>query len=61
MTKIKLTHCSICKKKFTSGHSIVKKTRYDGMLGMIPLSLHKKCHDNLMTKDELMWKDNNNL
>jgi|TARA_R110001592_G_scaffold110745_2_gene307355 hypothetical protein len=58
MAKIKLTHCSICQKKFVSGDSIKKKTRFDGVLGIIPLSLHRKCYDKLMKFDELILSDN---
>tara|TARA_R110002020_G_scaffold116250_2_gene266518 strand:- start:3604 stop:3783 length:180 start_codon:yes stop_codon:yes gene_type:complete len=58
MPKIKLTHCSVCQKKFVSGDNIKKKTRFDGVLGIIPISLHRKCYDKLLSYDELMLRDN---
>ena len=50
MIKIKLKNCSICLKTFKAGESIKKESRFDGRLGIIPISLHKKCYNKLMNK-----------
>ena len=59
MSKIKLRSCSICLKPFKAGESIKKESRFDGKLGIIPISLHKKCYNKLMTFDELILEDYN--
>ena len=51
MIKPKLTKCSVCLKKFKT------KIFFEGILGIIPVALHKKCYDKLMTKDELILED----
>jgi hypothetical protein len=55
--KIKLNNCSICLKDFKDGESIKKESRFDGKLGIIPISLHKKCYNKLMKFDELILED----
>jgi hypothetical protein len=55
--KIKLKNCSVCLKTFKAGESIKKDSRFDGKLGIIPISLHKKCYNKLMKFDELILKD----
>ena len=55
--KIKLNNCSICLKDFEAGESIKKDSRFDGKLGIIPISLHKKCYNKLMKFDELILED----
>ena len=57
MIKIKLKNCSICLKSFKAGASIKKDSRFDGKLGIIPISLHKKCYNKLMKFDELILED----
>ena len=37
--KIKLKNCSVCLKTFKAGESIKKDSRFDGKLGIIPISL----------------------
>ena len=36
---------------------IKKESRFDGRLGIIPISLHKKCYNKLMKFDELILED----
>jgi len=55
--KIKLRNCSVCLKPFKAGESIKKESRFDGKLGIIPVSLHKKCYNKLMKFDELILED----
>ena len=55
--KIKLNNCSVCLKSFKAGESIKKDSRFDGKLGIIPISLHKKCYNKLMKYDELTLED----
>lgn len=55
--KIKLNNCSICLKEFKANESIKKESRFDGKLGVIPISLHKKCYNKLMKFDELILED----
>ena len=55
--KIKLKNCSVCLKLFKAGESIKKESRFDGKLGIIPISLHKKCYNKLMKFDELILED----
>ena len=38
---------------------IKKESRFDGRLGIIPISLHKKCYNKLMKFDELILEDYN--
>jgi len=44
-------------KTFKAGESIKKDSRFDGKLGIIPISLHKKCYNKLMKFDELILED----
>ena len=51
MIKPKINKCSVCLKEFKI------KIFFEGILGIIPVALHKKCYDKLMTKDELILED----
>ena len=55
MKKIKLRKCNVCLKIFKRvAHRI-----FEGMLGPIPVALHKKCYEKLLKDDELLLKDYN--
>ena len=43
--------------KILDRESIKKESRFDGKLGIIPISLHKKCYNKLMKFDELILED----
>ena len=53
MIKPKINKCSVCLKEFKL------KIFFEGILGLIPIALHKTCYNKLITKDELMLKDYN--
>ena len=52
--KVKINKCSICQESFkgwtTSGFVVRSSTErhFEGILGPIPLALHKKCYNKLM-------------
>ena len=51
MIKPKLNKCSVCLKEFKL------KIFFEGILGLIPIALHKTCYNKLMKKDELILED----
>jgi len=51
MIKPKLNKCSVCLKEFKL------KIFFEGILGLIPIALHKTCYNKLITKDELILED----
>jgi len=57
MIKIKLKNCSVCLIPFKAGEIIKNESPFDGKLGIIPISLHKKCYNKLMKFDELILED----
>ena len=65
MKKIKINKCSVCQESFkghtSSGYVIRMPTarHFEGMLGPIPVALHKKCYVKIMKEDELRLKDYN--
>ena len=51
MIKPKLNKCSVCLKEFKL------KIFFEGILGLIPIALHKTCYNKLIKKDELILED----
>lgn len=51
--KMRLSKCSMCRKTLKT----IKDRHFEGMLGPLPIALHKKCFIKLNANDELTLKD----